>query len=366
MVAQPRDGGVYNHVVRLSAALAERGHQITICGPPEYQRADLDVEVVPLEMVRSISPFRDLKSAIKFAAVVRRIRPNLIHAHSSKAGAVARIARVVRPRTPVVYTPHGYAFAGYQEHKWKRFVYRVVERVLAPLTSLVLCVCKWEERLAKSIGPRSRIRVVYNGVEVQSSTESFSQSTVPPAIEQLRSRGPVIASVTLLRPGKGAETLIDAMPSVLRSHPGVSLVIVGDGPERDKMEARIEEREVSEAVRLIGEVKDVAPILSGVDLFVNPSWAESFSYSVLEAMSLGMPIVATDVGGICEAIEDEVTGLLVQAREPGALAEAIVSMLDDRDQATAFGVTAQSRVKQHFTFTGMVDRTLGVYRELGV
>ena len=360
MVTQPADGGVFEHVRRLATGIQARGHEVVVAGPLGGRRADLGVDVEEVELVRSVAPAADARAAWSLARAVRRVRPDLIHAHSSKAGALARVARAADPRTPVVYTPHGYAFAGYFESERERRLYRGMERVLAPLASIVLCVCEFERRLAASVGPAGRTRVVYNGIP------PVEPGSAHPSVEALGRDGPVVGLVTLLRPGKGLETLIDALPALLERHPAASVAVAGDGPDRSALEARARERGVAGALHLIGETRGPGPLLHGVDLFVSPSWAESFPYSILEAMSAGLPVVATDVGGSAEAVIHGTTGLVVPARDSAALAGAIAELLDDRERAAALGEAGRKRVAERFTLDRMIDGTLGVYDEVGV
>jgi len=294
----------------------------------------------------------------RFRRIVRDVQPDLIHAHSSKAGAIARLARLTCPRVPVLYTPHGYAFAGHFSRRAERIAYRELERVLAPMASRVACVCEAEARLARSIGPRSRVCVIHNGVD------PASEGGVDPRIAKLARAGPVIGAVTLLRPGKGLETLISAVPRVLARHPDVSVAIVGDGPELAVLEAQARSLGVSDAVRFLGSSADPLEALRGFDLFVHPSWAEAFPYVVLEAMSLARPIVATDVGGVPEAIIDGQSGLLTTPGDPDGLARALVELLDHRDRATSLGAGALLRVSGLFTRERMTDRLSGLYEEM--
>ena len=360
MVTQPADGGVFEHVRRLATGIQARGREVVVAGPLAARRADLGVDVEEVELVRSVAPGADARAAWSLARVVRRVRPDLIHAHSSKAGALARVARAAAPRIPVVYTPHGYAFAGYFESERERRLYRGMERALAPLATIVLCVCEFERRLAASVGPARRTRVVHNGIP------PVAPGPAHPSVEALRRRGPVVGLVTLLRPGKGLETLIDALPALLERHPDASIAVAGDGPDRSALEARALQRGVAGALHLIGETRGPGPLLHGVDLFVSASWAESFPYSILEAMSAGLPVVTTDAGGSAEAVADGTTGLVVPARDSAALAAAISGLLDDRRRAGALGEAGRMRVAERFTLDRMIDATLGVYDEVGV
>ena len=359
MLTQPTDGGVFQHVAYLCRGLAERGHEPVVAGPfDDAQPPDIEAEVLRLPMVRAVAPSADARAVAATARLVRRVRPALVHAHSSKAGAAGRLARLAFPRTPLVYTPHGYAFAGYFESEAERSRYRAVERALAPLATNVLCVCEAERRLAASVGPERRTSVVHNGIPEPEPAE------VHPAIARLRENGPVVAVVTLLRPGKGIETLVDALPELLAAHPTASVVVAGSGPDRAMIEARALERGVAGALLLIGETAGPGPVLAGADVFVSASWAESFPYNVLEAMAAGLPVVATDVGGTAEAVVDGATGVLVPPRDAGALGAAIGELLADPARRERLGAGARPRAAEHFTVDQMVEGTIQVYQRL--
>ena len=356
MLTQPTDGGVFEHVAALCAGLSARGHEALVAGPLDGGPPGLQAETLPLGLGRAVSPWADARVTAATARLVRRVRPDLVHAHSSKAGAVARIARPAFRRVPLVYTPHGYAFAGYFERAAERRAYRAAERMLAPLATLTLCVCHAERELAESVGAR-RTRVVHNGVE---APEPESPAA---AVAALREEGPVVGALTLLRPGKGIETLVDAVPRLLESVPGVRVAVAGEGPERGALEERARALGVDHALHLVGATDGAMPLLAGSDVFVSASWAESFPLNVLEAMAAGVPIVATDVGGTGEAIEDGSSGLLVPARDPGALADALAALLTDPARAAALGAEARERQRSRFGVDRMIDGTLQVYAE---
>jgi len=351
LVTQPTDGGVFQHVTALGTGFAERGHEVLVAGPLE---SEIGVPTERLDLVRAISPATDAGAVAGLGRLLRRWRPDVVHAHSSKAGAVARMARAARPRTPLLYTPHGYAFNGWFESERERSRYRTVERVLAPLATTVLCVCEAERRLAQSVGSR-RTEVVYNGVP-------DAEPVAPhPVLVELRARGPVVGVLSLLRPGKGLETLIDAVPALLAEHPEASIAIAGEGPDRAALEQRARALGVEGAVTFLGLVEGPGPLLAGIDVFANPSWAESFPLSTLEAMQAGLPVAITDVGGAGEAIVAGESGELVPPRNPAALAGALARLVADPERARAMGEAARRRVEERFGLSRMVDETLGVY-----
>lgn len=360
LVHQPIDGGVGRHVSDLMTGLAERGYDVIVCGPapPKQGLADERVHHVTVDLRRSVSPVVDVAALWDLIRVIREVRPDIIHAHSSKAGAVTRLAHVLNHRIPVVYTPHLYSFASYFAHDLERFAYRQVERALAPLADRVVCVCEAEAQLARTVGPSDRVRVVYNGIG------SHDQGKADPRMVELSSSGPVICAIALLQPRKGIETLIDATPGVLDGHPRAQIAIWGDGPSLRALRDRASALGVAHAVHFLGLCDDSLAALRGADVFVHPALAEAFPYVVLEAMSVGAPVVASGVGGVGEAVVDGESGILVAPGQASALTKALLEMLADEDQRRRMGAAAQSRCKLHFNLEAMFDGILGVYGEV--
>ena len=360
MVVRPSKGGAFGHALRLSRELRERGYESAICGPHGHLAGEVDVPIFHVEIPRRPHPVHHPRAIARIGSVYRRFRPDVVHAHGSQGGVAARLARLARPRTPVVFTPHNFAFTNYFTSPLERGAYRGIELALAPLASRVLCVCEAERRVAERVGRAARVRVVYNGIEPLHPT--------PPAAElaELGAGGPLIGVVAELQPPKGVTTAVAAMPAVLERFPAANLAVAGDGVEREALERQIARLGIGDSVHLLGSTDGVAGLLTAADVCVQPGWSESFPYSVLEAMSLGLPIVATDVGGVGEAIEDGVTGRLVAAKDAGALGAAIVGLLEEPETAGRLGEAARERMMSRFRLDQMVEGTLGVYREVGL
>jgi glycosyltransferase involved in cell wall biosynthesis len=358
LVHQPVDGGVGRHVSDLCSGLAASGVEVITCGPGDPSSTP-DHTHVRLELGRAVTR-ADVLAAARLATIVRKFKPDLIHGHSSKAGAIARLARPAYPRVPVVYTPHGYSFAGFFTSRAERLSYRAVETALAPLATRVLCVCEYEATLARSLGSGSRVRVVHNGI---ASAPAGPRSPLA-QMEQLRRLGPVVTTVTQLRAGKGIETLIDAFAIVLETHPAAQLAIWGDGPMLATLRSRVAATSGGRAIHFMGSTADPVTAIVGADVFAMPSWNESFPYVILEAMSVGLPIVATAVGGIGEAIRDRVEGVLVPPRDVVALAEGISVVLSDHQTRAKLGAAGYERVHARFTAERMVDGITAVYEDL--
>jgi glycosyltransferase involved in cell wall biosynthesis len=361
LVHQPTDGGVGRHIKDVAEGLAERGHEVVLCGPtlpagiattlPRARHVRLDID-------RSIAPRTDISALRSLIQIIRQVKPDIVHAHSSKAGALSRLARFFQPRIPVIYTPHGYAFAGYFSRELERRAYRVLERALAPLATRVLCVCEAEARLARTIGPGGRVRVVHNGIEPPSNHH------LDVRMANLLRAGPTICALTQLRPGKGIETLIDATPSMLECHPRLQVAIWGEGSELDELRARAARAGVAHAVQFLGSSDAPLSVLRAAEIFVHPSMAEAFPYVILEAMSVATPTVASDVGGIAEALVDGETGVLLARGDSHALASAVSDLLANPERRASMGLAAQRRVERLFTRTTMLDGLIAVYDEI--
>lgn len=358
LILRPDRGGAFNHVVQLCEALSARGHEVFLTGPHKARRDEIAATVIPLDIGRPISPSGDLRAVGAFARIIRRVRPDLVHAHGSKAGVVARLARVSSPATPLVFTPHLYAFDNYFARPAQRRAYRAIERALAPLASRVIGVCESERLLAAEIGPAERTRTVYNGVD------AVSLDQVNPTIAALREKGPIVVTVAELRESKGVVTLVEAMGRVRAELPQARLAVAGEGIDRSRVEQRIRDLDLVETVVLLGATPGADSVLAGGDLFVNPAYAEAFPYTVIEAMSARLPIVATDVGGTREALEDGHCGVLVPPGDAPALVEAILALLRDPDRARAMGEAGAKTHAARFTTARMVAGTLDVYSEL--
>jgi len=358
LVHQPVDGGVGRHVADLAEGLARRGADVTVCGPGPPKGLDGTVAHVELPMGRAVDPREDFAAAARLAGIVRELRPGLVHAHSSKAGAVARLARVRHPRVPLVYSPHLYAFAGLFERPGERFAYRAFEMALAPAATRVVCVCESEAVLARSVGPARRVRVVHNGVPAGDDVPRDAE------LAALAREGPLVGVVSHLQPRKGLDVMLSAMPLVLTRHPAARLAVVGDGPALKSLRSHAETLKVGHAVHFLGSRTDPRPAMRAMSVFALPSLAEAFPYVVLEAMSVGTPVVASDVGGVGEAVRDGRDGRLLPPGDHEALAAAVNELLDDRETCARYGESAAARVRESFTIDSMLTGINGVYSEM--
>jgi len=211
-----------------------------------------------------------------------------------------------------------------------------------------------------SIGMRDEdVLTVHPGIDLASFDDGAGRGAMRSELG-LGDRWPVLVNVARLDPGKGQKDLIPVMQRVLKDHPDAVLLIVGDGVERANLERAVEGAGLGDAVRLIGRRDDVPAVLRASDIFVFTSYSESFGIVLIEAMAGGLPVVAYGLPAFGEIVTDE-SGVLVDAMEPGPLAEAVLGVLGDRDAMAAMGAGGRARVEHAFTVERSVRAVEAVY-----
>lgn len=273
------------------------------------------------------------RKALKGLARQRRI--DVIHAHVFTAGAVALIASVWR--APVVLSEH---YTGVQQgtlSKWQerlaRFAYRHASLVTPVGNELAGAVA--------DLAPSARVHIVPNAID----TDTFS----PPPDTAVRGPSIRVITVALLTPKKAIGNLLEAMVAVTQAHPEAALDVVGDGPERDRLERRAKALGIEGRVTFHGllEKGDVAKLMRAADVFVLPSDIETFGCVVIEALCCGLPVVATDVGGLAERISRD-CGIIVPPGDPSALADATITVLDRHGLWASKDIAEQFRSRYGF------------------
>lgn len=348
-------GGAQTYVASLLPALSERFDvMVAAHGPGPLRDAALAARASyrPLDHVRRpLSPWHDLLGFLELVALMRRERPHIVHANSSKAGVLARLAAWIA-RVPIrVFTVHGWAFLAYNGLTSR--AYLIADRAMRPLTSLVICVAENERRagIAAETCRADRTIVVHNAVEVGTAPVATHDAAVP-----------TIVTVGRLAWPKDVSTLIRALARLDAG--SFRALLVGDGPDRPAVERELTELGLEHAVAVLGERGDVAAILAASDIFVLASVSEGLPMSILEAMAAGLPVVASQVGGVAEEVEDGVTGILVPAGDPELLAGALRRLLTDPRLRRELGAAGRLRAQTEFDLPRFRQAHVDAYARL--
>jgi len=356
-------GGAPLHVLRLMKADIARGHTVGLACAPEprlcSEARDLGVEVFPTpHFVKPIRPLRDLRAACAVLRTARSFKPDLLSAHSTKAGFAARIAGALI-RKPVVFTAHGWAFTEGKPN-WHRSVFPVAERLAARHTTKIICVSEHDRNLALRfrVGRQDQLVTIHVGVD----PTRFAKMDRSAARRNLGLEDKItVTSVVRLTRQKDPLTLLKAFETLKTD---AHLLLVGDGELRTSVEEFVVEHRLADTVHLLGERKDIPEILAASDVFVLSSRWEGLPGAVIEAMLAGLPVVATSVGGTPELVEEGVTGFLVPCGDPQALADRLQRLLDNEGLRRSMGAKGREKALRQFTLDRMLAETEKVYREV--
>jgi glycosyltransferase involved in cell wall biosynthesis len=298
----------------------------------------------------------DLVAVVRLARRMRRLKPDVVHCHTSHAHALGALAARLAGRPVVVvsrrvdFSIYRHSFLGLSGFKYRHGLDRIV------------CVSQAVASVLERDGvDPTRLRVVHSAVD-----PSRVRDAAPVDVRArlgLPATAPVVLAVGALVGHKGHRHLVDALPAIRGRVPGVRAVVAGEGPLRPQLEAQARALGVAEALVLAGQVDDLPGWFHGVDLLVMPSTEEGLGTSVLDGMAAGLAVVASRAGGLPETVRDGVEGLLVPVGDAAALAAAVAGLLLDADRRAAMGAAARRRVDDEFLVDGMVEGTLAVYLE---
>lgn len=355
-------GGTESNAVRTAEALDPAAVQLTVFamrpdGPMRDRYAAAGIDVVGTPPVSTLVSPHTARQVFRFARVLRRQQIDVVHCHDTYtnwfAGLAARAARL-----PLL-TSKRWIDGRRKNLLLSRLAYRMSTRVLANSGGVA-------QTLVRSDGvPDQRIVVVPNFVEDDAFTtpraDEIGQRRAGWGIDSL---GPVVGCVARLRPEKGQATLLRAAARLVDRWPNLTVVLVGDGPEETALRALAAELGVADRVCFTGHQPNRPNPHVLFDISVLASDHEGFPNTIVEAMAAGRPVVASNVGGVPDAVRHQETGLLTPARDPGAVASAIARLLERPNWAAALGARGRDLARQQFTRTPVLDQLTALYREL--
>lgn len=296
------------------------------------------------ELVRSMSVTNDWRALLRVIRLIRQIQPDIVHCHSSKAGGVGRMAAKWCGIRHILYTPHAYAFQDESLSRWKKQIYLTMERMLGRITSLTINVSEGERHFAidHRLATASNSVLIYNGIE-------FSKRR-----EQRRDNKLVIGTSARFDDQKDPWTFYHIAKAIVTEYNHVEFVYVGDGIYKQDIEQAIARDGLADRIHLVGFQKNVMDWMESFDIYITTSLYEGLPYSLVEALSLGMPIVATDVTGNNEVVVEHYNGLLFEAKQVEQGVDKLKQLIDNPQRLQQYGERSRNLFNRHFTLDHMM------------
>ena len=320
---------------------------------------DSDVPIYSLDKKSG----KDLGLYVRLGRLLRQLKPDIVHTRNL-AALEGQVVAALAVTTRRVHGEHGREVdvAG---HNLK---YNLLRRVIRPFVHRYIALSRdLEQWLVDQIGVEpSRIKQIYNGVDSQKFRPWRAEDPAPPwPAHFVKDRHVIIGSVGRMAVIKDHRTLVRAFIDLIRQHPQLGeiarLVIVGDGPCREDCTQLLAAAGLSDCAYLMGERNDVAELMRAMDIFVLPSLGEGVSNTILEAMASGLPVIATQVGGNPELVQASVTGRLVPADAPQAMAQALFDYVCDAQLRDSHGQAGRAIIERQYSLAAMVNAYMATY-----
>ena len=348
-------GGAERVVYSIAKSLDPAKYRVIVCclkedGIIADEIRNSGVKVINL---KSVSPW-DVRSVLTLSKIIKEEEIDLVHTHIARADVIGGLAARLRG-IPVISTVH-HTYEPWENHPFYGNIYRKTlnsfDRIIAVSEAVRKYLIRWGRV------PQWKITVIHNGIDV-SEYEQIK------GLKVKEGNGNIVGTIARLDSMKGHQYLLNAASQVIKVLPGTKFLIVGDGRERKILEDMAVDMEIKEHIIFTGWRKDVPHVLSECNLFVLPALKEGLGLAILEAMASGLAVIATDVDGIKEVVEDGITGLLVSTpHDTNGLASAIIRLLSNPQEAHSMGIKGYEKVRSHFSISRMKEGIVQVYESI--
>jgi glycosyltransferase involved in cell wall biosynthesis len=386
LITKSNFGGAQRYVFDLATEAKKHGHDVVVGfggnGPLAIKLTEAGVRTVPIATLeRDVNLLADIKTFFRLLDIFAEEQPNVIHLNSSKMGGLGALAARLwntwewifkflgRGGTiaRIIFTGHGWAF-NEERSDTERFAIGCAHWLTIQLAHQTIAVSrKTREQVSALPFSWHKLTVIHNGVgQIQTLPRKQALDNILGDRKDLfLSGGPlVVGTLAELHKNKGLSYAIEGIAQ-LKKQTGAALIfiILGDGEERARLDALIAKLGLADVVFLAGHRDDGVALLSAFDIFLLPSITEAFPYAILEAGKVGLPVVATAVGGIPEIIDDMESGILIQSKNPGEVARALSYLIQHPERRKALGDAMAMRIAHRFNLETMVRETLSLYEK---
>lgn len=350
-------GGAQIHVRDLSVGLANSGHDVyLIAGGTKNIHTIIEENNVDVlysqSLIRKLNIKLDIKAIIEIRKILKEIQPDLVATHSSKAGIIGRIAGWTL-RIPTVFTAHGWSFTDGVPSRKKR-IYKLFEKIIGRISDGVIAVSEYDRELAikHKVLPPNKVHTIHNGVHDLPVNKKFFYSVAEDT--------PTIIMVSRFAQPKRQLQLLTALNQI--RHIQWKMSFAGDGPLLQEAKEFVERENLRDRVLFFGNRDDITELLNKSSLFILLSDWEGLPLSILEAMRCGLPILASDVGGVKEAVYNSENGYVVSKNNLDELIEKLTILLTNSSLRMEMGRKGRLLFEENFSFEKMYNETEDFYK----
>jgi glycosyltransferase involved in cell wall biosynthesis len=366
-------GGAQVYVYTLAVRLKKEGAEVVVAlggtglpgastGVLAERLTEAGVRTIVLSsFTRDISILRDIQSFQELRGIIRSERPDVLHLNSSKAGGLGALAGRLEKAPHIIYTAHGWAHRE-SRNIIKKLLIWLASWITISLSHTVLVVSDLDFRTAPVLFSRKKLVTIRNGINpFPTLPKEEARSILSSRFSALTRASTWVLMQAELTKNKGVDVAIEAFTKLADRHPEAILIVLGEGEDRNRLNELVLTSGLSNKVFLIGFVAESRSYLSSADVFLMASRKEGLPFALLEAGSVGLPVVATRVGGIPEVIVNGETGLLVPPNDAEAVSDAIGSLLADPAKAHELSTRLQEKIRADFSEERMTSETIASY-----
>jgi glycosyltransferase involved in cell wall biosynthesis len=345
-------GGQENRILKESTGLQKLGVRvILLCQPGSTLENNARSEGIEVRTCRMRKHY-DVTAITSILSLIKREKIDVVSTHSGRDSFLAGIAGRISRRRPVIVRTRHIAMP----------ITSTITYSVLPHSVMTTSEYVRQYLIGKGIAPE-RVVTIHTGIDLAVFDPDTTTGTLREELG-LKQNIPLVGTVAIMRLKKGYHILLDAVQEVLREIPGVVFVFVGDGPQKNNIERKINSMGLSQKVLMLGLRGDVPGVLKSIDIFVLPTLQEAHGGVFVEAMAMGKPVIGTDVGGVGEVIRDGVNGYLIRPNDASVLAKAIITMLRDKERAAVMGREGRKMVQEGFTVERMCEKIYALYSSL--
>lgn len=321
--------------------------------------ANFGIKVYPLHnMKRNISPINDFKTLMQLIHIIRHEKPDIVHCHSWKAGVLGRIAAFFCGVEKIYFTVHGWSVLS-KPNKILRAIFICIEKILALITTKLIFVCEEDRKqgLSLNIASKEKLYTIYNGINDIKKIKSKSIR----ALYKIPEDAIILCSVARIASQKRCFETVSIMAEIMKKRKDIYFIFVGDGPLFKQMENTVKQYGIEQRFVFAGSQNNVPDYLNSTDIFLLLSNYEGLPISLLEAMCMGLPLVASNVGGVCELIEDNNNGFLVSNDEKEIIYKLNI-LIEDNKKREEYGRNGRVIFESKFELGNMIEKHRELYK----